>query len=282
MKKNQIILGAILISALATGLQSCQKQDPSIKNSDSETAVDNTTSASQRMWTTGKQLYAVGHNSTGGAILYTLTPPPIGGLAPTAVGGFFVSGQPVTNVTGIAYTTGSIIISTGSTSTFPNKLLTYNATGPYTAPTAVPCASITDIEYNEYDSKLYGILTNNKIVQISTTTGVTTLNLAPVVGVNQIRGLCNYNGLLSYSINDNTVATDNFYSYNPSSPTITAPLFSTDWGLGNGGMQYCNTFGWVIVSNTASTKKTVDGTTFAVSGPLTMGGSFLFTDLTSN
>jgi hypothetical protein len=273
------------IAVIALGvltLTSCKKNAVTPTASSSQTVDASSNNSSARVWTTGKQLYALGHNSSAQAFLYTLSPPPFaGGLVPTVVSGFSVSGVQVTNATGIAYTTGSISITTGATSNFPNRLLNY-LLGSYVSPsTSVPIQNLTDIEYNEFDSKLYGVFSNNQIVRINPLTGAILLNLAPVVGANQIKGLCNYNGLLSYSISDNTIAADNFYSYNPASPAITAPLFSTDWGTGNGGMQYCNIFGWEIISNT-STKKEVSPS-FAVTGPLAMsGGLNLYTDVTSN
>jgi hypothetical protein len=284
MKKNQIILGAVLISALATGLQSCQKQNPSIKNSSSETAVDNTTSASQRMWATGKQLYAIGHNASAQALLYKLTPPPFAtGLLPSVVSGFSVGTTPVTNASGIAYVTNRIVISTSPSSNFPNSIMIYSSVAPYNAPVISSCTKITDIEYSEYDSKLYGIQGNSQIVQINPSTGVTVVNLTPTpITGTQVKGLCNYNGLLSFSMSDNTTALDNFYSYNPSFPSMPPVLFSTDWGVGNGGMQYCDGYGWAIVSNN-DFKKMVAPVTYAVSGPLSLAGApYMITDLTSD
>lgn len=178
-----------------------------------------------------------------------------------------------------------MIICTAAISNYPNSLLIYPYGGPYNAPVIVPCPSVSDIEYNEYDGNLYGIVTKNKIVRINMTTGAVVTNLSPTLPTGfQLRGLCNYNGLLSYSINDNTAAPDDFYSYNPSSPSSTSPLFTTDWSANNeGGMQYCDGTGWVLVSS-ASTKKTVLGIPpYTASAFSSMaGGPYLFSDITSD
>jgi len=282
MKKTRIILCAILFGSFAAGLQSCKKDDLSMTNADP--ATDDAGSSTSRMWATGKQLYAAGHTQSGAASLYTLTAPGGGGLVPSLVAGFYNGGVQVTFVTGIAYytPTNSIIISTHSSSNNASSLLTYPAGGPYTTPVVVSCADITDIEYNEYDGVLYGIELGTNIVSIDPVFGTITLDLAVAPGAGLVvKGLCNYNGLLSFSVSDNTGTADNFYSYSPGgSPG--AALFTTDWGSGNGGMQYCNALGWVIISAT-DTKKGVNGSTYAVSGPAGMaGGPYFFSDLTSD
>jgi hypothetical protein len=276
------VLKPIAVIALgALTLVSCKKNEvtPVASSPSAQPTVASMGNENARMWATGKQLYAVGHNSTNQAFLYTLAPPGIGGLNPTLVSGFFVGGTQVTNVTGLAYTTGSFVISTSASSNFPSRLLTYNAIGPYTAPTSVACQGITDIEYNEYDSKLYGILANSQIVKIGIS-GAITVIASPALGGNQIKGLCNYSGLLSYSISDNTTAVDNFYSCTTGG--ISTFLFSTDWGLGNGGMQYCDAYGWGIVTST-SFKKTVTAIGYIVTSPTALvGGPYLISDMTSN
>ena len=281
MKKTKIILCAILFGSFAVGLQSCKKDDLSLENADPATA-DNPAGSTSRMWVTGQQLYAVGHNGSAQASLYTVTPPGAGGLVPTLVTGFFDGATQITVVTGLACTPTDMIISTHSSSNYPNSLLIYPAGGPYTAPTIVSCSGISDIEYNEYDGVLYGIESRADIVSINTGTGATTLDLAVSPGAGlTVKGLCNYNGLLSFSVSDNTGAADSFYSYSPGgSPG--AALFTTDFGVGQGGMQYCDGFGWVIISS-VDTKKVVNGATYAVAGPAAMaGGPYLISDLTSN
>ncbi len=281
MKKIKIIFVALLCGALITVSQSCKKSETTAQNPSSQTKVNK--EENQRMWTTGKQLYAVGHDASLQAYLYPLSyPVPITPGTPTAL---CVGSTTVTEVTGIAFvtsTTNSIMISTSATSNFPNKIITYTLGAPYSAPVMATCAGITDIEFNEYDSKLYGILQNSKIVRIGPFSGVTTVNLSPVIPAgSKLAGLCNYNGLLSYCISDATTAADNFYSYNPGAPALTAPLFSTDWGTGNGGMQYCNTYGWEIITPTDNNKSVTAA--YSAGGFVTvLGGPYRISDLTSD
>jgi hypothetical protein len=276
MKKIKIISGAILCGWLVLATQSCKKNTTSVQNPLKAAEKTNETS---RMWTAGKQLYAVGHNSIMQAQIYPLSAPPL--LTPGTPTPLCVGATTVTQVTGVAFVTGTIVISTSPTSNFPNQLLIYNSAGPYTSPTMIPCADISDVEFNEYDGKLYGISSNTAIVRIFGV-GTTALNLAPVVPVgSKICGLCNYNGLLSYCISDATSAADNFYSYNPASPAATAPLFSTDWGTGHGGMQYCSGFGWEMV-NPNDNHKSVSSTYVPTGFSLIPGGLYRISDLTSN
>lgn len=289
MKKT--VKGSVLIFALIAGLTACEKNKGPISEQPASEKINEEVS-SNRMWNSTKQLYAVGHNGANQAFLYTLTPPPIGtGLVPGMVAGFFVGATQVTYAKGIACTgTGStdkIVICTNAASNFPNQLLIYPAAGPYNAPVSVTSANLSDIEFNEYDGKMYGIKNYNQIVRINMTTGVTTTNLAPTLSTGySVRGLCNYNGLLSYCISDNGSLPDNFYSYNPSSPSTTPALFNTEWGFGaghEGGMQFCNGFGWVIITSDSFKKMVQGGPPYTVTGPLAMTGSpYFISDLTSN
>ncbi|MBA3680892.1 MAG: hypothetical protein H0W73_06960 [Bacteroidetes bacterium] len=283
MKKIKIIYGALLCGSLVLGIQSCKKNTISAPNAVSQTGADNSNNSSARMWIAGKQLYAVGHDASSQAFLYPLAAP--AALTPGTPTALCVGGTTVTEVTGIAFitnTTNSIIVSTSGTSNYANKLLIYAFGAPYNAPTIVTCGGITDIEFNEYDSKLYGILQNSKIVRIAPMAGTTTVNLTPVIPAgSKLAGLCNYNGLLSYCISDATAAADNFYSYNPAAPAITAPLFSTDFGTGNGGMQYCDTYGWEVITPTDN-HKSISSAYVPGAFSLLPGGPFRISDLTSN
>ena len=289
MQNFKFLLGAIVLGSLAAGLQSCKKDVSTPQNPAAPTAVAGENNSAARMWMPGKTLFGVGLSPQISAVtLYKISPPPIGsGLMPGAISGLFLSsGAQLTYATGLAYMTTDIIVSTGPLSNMPNSLLTY-AVGTYTAPTSVvPCPGITDIEFNEYDGNLYGIFNNAQIVLISLGGGIG-VNYTPVLAPGQrVKGLCNYNGLLSYCLADNTPAPDPFYAYNPAFPGATPVLFNTDWGQGDGGMQYCDggaAPGWAIISQ-ADTKKTVSPAPgYVVAGPAPMPGSpYGMTDLTSN
>lgn len=292
MKPFKIISGAITASLLVAGLYSCKKDNRPIKNPETNPAGTASTHPSARMGVPGRQLYAVG-NAPSKASLYSVSLLP-GPPAVTAISGFFVGTTQVTNVTGLAYNNddSTMIISTGPTSNFPNRILTYPypATPPsLTTPTIVLCAGITDIEYNEYNSTLYGILSNSKIVSISSS-GATTVDLAPTIPPGRkLTGLCNYNALLSYCLSDGTPAVDQFYSYGPggSGPALSL-LFLTDWDgplsdgqSSGGGTQYQDAVGWQIVTANRA-NKLVDP--FLVPGPFTpisAPSTVIFTDVTS-
>jgi len=277
MKKIKIILVAILCGSFVLAIQSCKKsttsaQDPvQIKTEKSNEA--------SRMWATGDQLYAVGHDAALQAYLYQVAYPL---FMPGTSFPFTVGSTQVTQVTGLAYINTNIIISTGPASNFPNQLLIYSTIPPYDTPIPVACPGISDIEFNEYDGKLYGVYMNNRIVRIAPGTGAITVNLVPTVPSGyKISGLCNYNGLLSYCISDATIAPDNFYAYNPGAPAITPALFITDWGTGNGGMHYCDGYGWEIITpldNWKSISWSYVPTGFTTVG----GGPYKISDLTSN
>lgn len=293
MKKLQTtrkwLLNALIAAGLMTAISSCKKTSvgnatPAYPKSNPEATDDRETG--KRMWNPAKHIFGVGHNSSSQALLYSFTAPPA--LNPLLIAPFTVGTTPVTYAHGIACTgstpSDNIIICTAAISNFPNSLLIYPRSAPYNSPTILPCPSISDIEFDEFSGVLYGILSKNRIVQINMTTGAVTTNYSPILPPgSQLRGLCNYNGLLSYSINDNTAGSDNFYSYNPASPASTPPLFSTDWGTNNeGGMQYCTGTGWVLVTS-SSTKKTINASTLAATPFSTIsGGPYFFSDLSSD
>jgi hypothetical protein len=286
MQNFRLLLGAIVIGSMAGGLQSCKKDSVSPQNPATPNTITETDNTAARMWNPGRQLFGVGLKpGTFTTTFYRISAPPIGGLVPGAISGLFIGGGiQLTYASGVAFMSTDIIVSTSAASNMPGRLLTY-AFGSYAAPTSVvSCPGITDIEFNEYDGRLYGILNNNRIVSI-TLGGAIAVNYAPPLAAGQfVKGLCNYNGLLSYCIADNTGAPDRFYAYNPAAPGATPVLFMTDWGLGDGGMQYCSGgFGWIIISET-DTKKTVSPTpVYAVAGPAGMAGApYMMTDLTSN
>jgi hypothetical protein len=279
MKTLKLMLGLTCLGMMT--LQACKKENLKADVTTSESSSSETS----RMWTATKQLYAVGHDALNKAYLYKLTAPaptPTTGLIPSSPTGFFIGGTHVTHVTGVAITNSAIAISTGFSSNFSYRLITYPFPGPLTTPSSnVPCQRVSDIEFNEYDGKLYGIAGNVHIVKIDPS-GSYSINLSPSIpSGSKVAGLCNYNGLLSYSVNDNTAAADNFYSYNPASPALTLPLFSTDWGTGDGGMQYCNGFGWEIFSNT-DLRKQITGAYTVTGFYSTAGSPYRITDLTSN
>lgn len=289
-EKKKWLFNALLASVLLTGMTNCKKKELESTNQMPQRVnlSNSKESASEsRQWNPSRHLFGVGHNSSSQALLYSLSAPP--GLVPTLIAPFLVGVTPVTYVHGIACTgstsSDKMIICTAAISNYPNSLLIYPFGGPYNTPTIVPCANISDIEFNEYDGNLYGIATKNKIVRINTTSGALTTNLSPTLPTGfQLRGLCNYNGLLSYSVNDNTASPDNFYSYNPSSPSPTPVLFSTDWGANNeGGMQYCDGTGWVLVTSSSTKKTVLGGPPYTASAFSSMtGGPYLFSDITSD
>lgn len=298
MKKIKFIFSIAVAAVLLNGLSGCKKQTPVNKLPEKATTPDKDKFA--RMWTPGFQLYAVGHDLSGNACIYTLTDPAMGGMGgmiPSFYANVEVAGISVTNATGIACHMGSsMIISTSPASNFPNRLLIYPIAGPFTTPSSiVPCPQITDIEYNEYDAELYGIQNNNRIVRIDPATGSTTLNLAPSMPPGtQLVGLCNFNGLLTYCIsNNNASVPDNFNSYNPSTLLLSPPYsYVTEWGIGNGGMQYCDAAGvpsagsgWQIFTNIGDNNEVRKYVSAAIVPspffPIGAPGPFFITDLTS-
>jgi hypothetical protein len=291
MKTIKFFSGALAVTLIATGLQSCNKDKVSNQDPASVPTEIGSTKPSSRMGSPWRQLYAVG-NAPAKASLYSLSGPP-GGLSATLMTGFFVGTTQVTNVTGLAYNNddSTMIISTGPTSNFPNRILTYPYPAfstPLTAPVSVPCPGITDIEYNEYDGQLYGILANSKVVSIASS-GAVTVNLSPTIPAGRkLTGLCNYNALLSYCLSDGTPAPDQFYSYGPSgAPTLTL-LFTTDWdGPGSdgqsygGGTQYVDIDGWEIVTAKRYNKLVTPAPAPGPFAPMPAPSTVIFADVTS-
>lgn len=291
MRTFKIITGAITTGLLAAGLYSCNKDKVNHQNPEADQVSVNKNQSSARMGSPWRQLYAVG-NAPANASLYSLSGPP-GGLLATVMTGFFVGTTQVTNVTGLAYNNddSTMIISTGPTSNFPNRILTYPypAFGtPLTTPVSVPCTGITDIEYNEYDGQLYGIHGNLRIVSIASS-GAITVNLSPTVPAGRkVTGLCNYNALLSYCLSDGTSAPDPFYSYGPSGAPALALLFNTDWdGPGSdgqsvgGGTQYVDVDGWEIVTANRRNKLVTPALVFGPFAPMAAPSTLIFADVTS-
>ena len=189
--QNKFLLGAIVIGSLAAGLQSCKKEASKPENPAttpaSSPAATSDPNASARMWFTGKTLFGVGlRQQVFTATLYKISPPPISGLMPGVISPLFIGGGvQLTYATGVAFLSTDIVVSTGPLSNVPNSLLIYPAAGPFTSPTSVvSCPGITDVEFNEYDNKLYGIFNNAQIVSISSG-GAITVNYTPVLGPGQ-------------------------------------------------------------------------------------------------
>lgn len=290
MKTVSMIAGVLAIGLLMTGLESCNKERMT-RQPGPQPAEANPAPSSARMGQITKQLYAVGNDGPN-AYLYALSAPP-GVLSAAVVSGFFVGPVQVTNATGLAYTTDTLIISTGPTSNFPNRLLTYpypTIGSPLNAPTIVSCPNITDIEYNEYDGKLYGILGFSRIVSIAPS-GAVTVDLAPAVPAGtRLTGLCNYNALLSYCFSDGTPAPDSFYSYGPGgSGPPPFFLFSTDWDgpsteqrSTGGGTQYVDAVGWEIVTASRLNKVVTPAFIPGPFNPMPVSSpTILFADVTS-
>lgn len=290
MKTVKFILGAVAICSLSAGLHSCMKDKVSPQSANAGVA-NSGASASARMGTSWSQLYAVG-NTPSDAWLYTLSSPP-GVFSAIAVSGFSVGTTAVTDATGLAFANDTIIISTSSVSNFPDRLLFYpypSIGTPLNAPVQVSCPKIKDIEYNEYNSTLYGIFDDLHIVSISST-GAITIDLSPAVPAgSEVSGLCNYNALLSYCINDGTPAGDEFYSYGPGGGLAPYFVFNTDWDgpptdgpIGGAGTQYVDGFGWEIITENQLHKSvpaiTLTGGPFAsMSAP----AGVIFADITSD
>jgi hypothetical protein len=292
MKTITFFSGALTVTLLVAGLQSCNKDRKSNPNPASGPTEVGSTKSSSRMGAPWRRVYAVG-NTPSNATLYEMSLLP-GLTSASAVSDFSVGTTPVTEVTGLAYNNDNqtMIISTGPTSNYPNSILTY----PYpiigtalTSPVVVSCANITDIEYNEYDRTLYGIFAHSQIVSIAPS-GFTTVDLSPTIPPGRkLTGLCNYNALLSYCISDGTPASDDFYSYGPGGiGPLVSFLFSTDWdGSGSesqsvgGGTQYVDAVGWQIVTANCD-NKLVDPS--GIPGPFTaiaVPAPVIFTDVTS-
>lgn len=287
--KNISVYAAALV--LTAGAYSCKKgkQEPQQVN---PATVGNTSVSSARMGYLSSQLYAVA-NTPSGAWLYTLSSPP-GVFSAAPVSGFSVGVTAVTDITGLAFTNDTLVVSTASTSNFPDRLLIYPypVTGTLlNAPNQLSCAGIKDIEYNEYNSTLYGILNDRHIVAISRTAFITIDYTPTIPPGRQVSGLCNYNALLSYCVNDGTPAPDEFYSYGPDgSGPLNTLLFRTDWdgfagdnAGGGAGTQYVNGTGWEIITENRL-HKSVAALTLAAGPFMSMSAppSAVFADITSN